>query len=80
MGSCAYEDRHEPAPECETLDRLEPGVKVEFRGWTISRRTPRGYLYAWRGHNGEGGMLRGRTGRVVMKKIYSEERRSGRWG
>lgn len=81
----SYEGVHEPAPVPETLDELEPGVLVEFRGWTIARLKARGaglrgrgMLYAWRGRTGEGGMVRARSGRVILKKIYSEDRRAGR--
>lgn len=67
------------APDVRTLDALEPGVLVDFRGWTIARLKRRGSLYAWRGARGESGMERARSGKAIMKKIYAEERRSGRW-
>ena len=78
--------QHEPAPVPETLDDLAAGVIVDFRGWKIARLKTRGrgvrycgLLYAWRGRTGEGGCVRARSGRVILKKIYAEERRAGRW-
>lgn len=76
-----YEAR-EPAPVPETLDDLEPGLVVDFRGWKIARFKSRGrglkyrgMLYAWLGRTGEGGCVRARGGRAILKKIYAEERR-----
>ena len=74
---------YEIAPVPETLDALSPGVMVDFRGWKITRMKAsgrgikrRGMIYAWRGRQGEGGCVRARSGRVILKKIYAEERKT----
>ena len=71
----------DPAPDTRTLDELQAGVIMEFRGWKIVRMKTRigACLYAWRGRTGEGGCVRARFGRTILKKIYSEDRKAGRW-
>ena len=70
----------DPAPDTRTLDELKAGLIMDFRGWKIARlRTKVGAcLYAWRGRQAEGGCVRARFGRTILKKIYYEDRKAGR--